>query len=56
MNQKGFEYWFRTFYWNVGEAYRVGPDFSSACITWVQGKGHPLASLNYLNSYDVRMW
>jgi hypothetical protein len=42
-------------YWNVGEAYRVGPDFSSASITGVQGKGRPLTSLNCLNSCNASM-
>jgi hypothetical protein len=30
------------FYWNVGEVFGVGPDFSGACIVGFQGKGHPL--------------
>ena len=51
--RKGFEYWFRMFHWNVGEAYRVGPDFSRASTTRVQGKGCPLASLNCLNSCNA---
>jgi hypothetical protein len=31
----------------------VGPNFSRASTTGVQGKGCPLASLNCLNSYNA---
>ena len=30
---KMFEYWFGMFYWNVGEAFEMGPNFSGVCIT-----------------------
>ena len=50
------EYWFEMFDWNVGEAFRVAHDFSRTCITGVQGKGRPLASLNRLNSCNASMW
>jgi hypothetical protein len=51
--RKGFEYWFRMFYSNVGEVYRVRPDFSRASTTGVQGKGCLLTSLNCLNSCNA---
>jgi hypothetical protein len=50
------EYWFGMFNGNVGEAFRVVHDFSRTCITRVQGKGRPLASLNHLNSCNASMW
>jgi len=41
------------FYSNVGEVYRVRPDFSRASTTGVQGKGCLLTSLNCLNSCNA---
>ena len=41
-----FEYWFRMFYWIVGEAFGVRLDFLTMCIIGFQGKGFHLAFLN----------